>query len=102
MKPEFTVKKQKAGDVELVIKGDLIVQYSLAFKESLAALVSSKGKVAISLQAIQSIDISAIQLLSAFKVLHKKTGVHFSIRWPENKSINELLDKTGIQQAMQH
>ena len=62
MKPEFLLKKQKAGDVELVIEGDLMVQHNLAFKESLAALVSTKGTVTSALQSIQSIDISAILL----------------------------------------
>jgi anti-anti-sigma regulatory factor len=100
MKPEFSLKKLKAGSVDLLIKGDLTAQHSMIFKESLAALISQKGKVTISLNEIESIDISAIQLISAFQTLRKTNDTDFSIGWPENQSVNELLTKTGIRKVI--
>jgi anti-anti-sigma regulatory factor len=99
MKPEFLIKKQKTGGVKLTAKGDLTIKYSFLFKEILTKLISKQGDVKICLQEIQSLDISAIQLLSAFHKMLKATNRKFSIAWSENEEVNELLVKSGIQQA---
>jgi ABC-type transporter Mla MlaB component len=100
MKPEFLIKKQKDG-MHLIIKGDLTMQGGLALKNNLMNLLSAKGDVKISLQEIQSIDTSAIQLLVAFDKAFQQTKRLVDITWPESKSVNELITKAGIKQVLQ-
>ena len=96
MKAEFSIKKQKKGGFELTVKGDLTVQHCLGFKDSITTLLSHDGELSISMNAVQAIDISAIQLLLAFDKMCKEKSKPRSINWPESQAVNDLLDKTGV------
>jgi ABC-type transporter Mla MlaB component len=98
MTQQFTIKKMKAGGMHLILKGDLTVQHCQALKENLKTLLAARGEVKISMQAIQSIDVTTVQLLSAFR--KNLTGVSLEIIWPEGP-INELITKTGIKQLLE-
>ena len=100
MKELFTIKKLKSGGMHLLLKGDLTVQHSQTLKENLKTLLTVKGKVKISMQAIQSLDVSAVQLLSVFR--NDFAGGPLEIIWPESPAVNELITKTGIKQVLEH
>lgn len=100
MKELFTIKKMKSGGMHLILKGDLTVQHCQSLKENLKTLLAANGEVKISMQAIQSLDVSAVQLLSAFRKVF--VGGSLEISWPESPAINELITKTGIKQVLEH
>jgi anti-anti-sigma regulatory factor len=99
MKTEFEIKKQKTGGGTLVVKGELSVQAGYEFKEQLFSLLNTTGDLTISLEEIQSIDVSAIQLLYAFKKTWK--GKSLTVLWPEQGQTHDLIIKTNIKKVLQ-
>jgi anti-anti-sigma regulatory factor len=99
MNAEFSIQTLTSGATMLSVKGDLTVQHSFAWREQLVSLHSTKGDLFISLKAIQAIDISAIQFLRAFNKECRNRKRHFTIQWPGDKSLNDLLNKTGVKQV---
>jgi anti-anti-sigma factor len=101
MIPEFYFKKHKSGTSQLEVRGDLTVSHSKNFKENLIALMNSKTELSLSLQSISSLDVSAIQLVLAFSRACKSEGRAYQVIWPQSETINDLLEKTGIKNALQ-
>jgi anti-anti-sigma regulatory factor len=101
MKAEFSTKKQKGGGMQLIVKGELTVQNSMALKESLTSMLIHQGEIKISLRDVQTLDVSSIQLLLAFRKTLDLFERSCIIIWPENKAIEELLYKSGITHAFQ-
>lgn len=96
MQAEFSIKKQKTDSFLLTAKGDINVQYAPLLKDNLLKLYSHEGELSVSLQAVESIEVAAIQLLLSFKRVCKQSDRIASIKWPETKPLIDLLDKTGI------
>jgi anti-anti-sigma regulatory factor len=98
MKTKFEIKKQKSGDITLMVRGDLCVQAGYEFKGHLSSLLSVTGDVIISLEEIQTIDVSAIQLLYVFKKTWK--GKSLTIMWPQQGQTRDLILKTNIEKVL--
>lgn len=104
MKAQFKIQKHKPGGATLTVKGDLTVQSSKEFKEQLIKLLATvgTGTAEFSLKEAMAIDVTAFQLMySAMEVL-KKNEKKISVIWPDSQSVNELISKSGIKQALQN
>lgn len=96
MKPEFKYKKHKSGSSSLEVKGDLLIQYSVEFKEQLAKCLNESVGITISLAEVNAIDVTALQLLHSLRNemnLNKKV---FSVTAPAANNVLDLLKKSGL------
>jgi anti-anti-sigma factor len=96
MGAEFSIKKQKSGGFKLEINGELTVQNSRLFKESLLKLVKHEGQLSLSLAAIRAIDVSGVQLIMTMNNACKQTERKLQIEWPEDRGVSDLINKTGL------
>jgi len=88
MKTEFTREHIKPDKNVLHVRGDLTVQWSAMFKEKLIQLQEiGMGATAI--------DVSALQLLHAFKKVMESTGHSVSVVSPALPSLADLIIKSG-------
>ena len=101
MKAEFTMNYIKPNKNVLHAKGDLTIQWTPLFKETLIQLLKTgmgKSKdlaIVISLQEATAIDVSALQLLHVFKKAMEATDHSVSIISPELPSLADLIIKSG-------
>src|SRR5258705_6483467 len=101
MKTEFTREHIKPDKNVLHVRGDLTVQWSAMFKEKLIQLQkigvgkAKKLVIVISLQEATAIDVSALQLLQAFKKVMESTGHSVSVVSPALPSLADLIIKSG-------
>lgn len=101
MKATFTISKEKKGVSSFIMKGDITIRSSKTLKENLDLLLANTGKYHISLEAVTAVDVTAVQLLSAFVKQCMASARSHEITWPKDVSLNELLEKTGIKRLFQ-
>jgi len=94
-KPLFEIKKNKEG-VQLLVQGDLKVQHANDFKDFLLESMNRASNEKLMLGQVTGIDVTGVQLTYLWKKSLRKQGREATIELPENESLKELLEKTGI------
>jgi anti-anti-sigma factor len=97
MKTSFQTSKE-ANTLSLHIEGDLTIRSSADLQENLLNL-ANKIPVRLSLKNVSAIDVTAIQLLYAFRKANSSTDI--MIAGPENEAVLNLLSRTGLLKLLQ-
>lgn len=101
MKPEFKIHKQKSGNSQLIIKGDLISQHSKDFRDQLRKCLDQGCGFDISLKEVSTMDITALQLLQSFRNELESAKKNLFVAPPQNQQTMQLLSKCGFRQIVQ-
>jgi anti-anti-sigma regulatory factor len=96
MQATFKIKRLKTGDIKLDLAGDLAIKHSIEFKDVLSKCLVEKRNIEISLKEITSIDVTAIQLIQAFKNELISNSIKLSVVLPSNESILLSLRNAGL------
>lgn len=95
MKVEFKMTTVDALNT-LQVSGDLTAQSGTHFKSHLQTLVGAAGDIELCLRKIDTIDVSATQLVRSFKQLSESAQKKFQIALPEHEDVQRLLTTTGL------
>lgn len=94
-KPTFKTEKHNE-ETSLMIHGDVNVKHSDELKKFLLQSISRKGNEKLVLNEATEFDVTSAQLTYLWKKSLEQQSRKVTIQWPDNKSLRELLDKTGI------
>lgn len=100
MKAEISVIRE-GSCTSLIVGGDLTAQNGKRLKTELHQLHQEKGKHRLSFKNIESVDVSAIQLINEFKLRYASSPGALDIVLPEREEVVELLRKTGLLPILQ-
>jgi anti-anti-sigma factor len=94
-KPTFILDKSGTEN-KLSATGDLGIHHAHQLKSMLLQAIDQPGDVTMSFEEITSIDTASIQIAYALKREIEKRGRKLIFSLPLNKSVCDLLAKTGI------
>lgn len=99
-KPTFKVDMNKSSS-RLTVAGDLTAQNANELCEILLNMLAKGKPILLSFEQVTAMATSTIQIVYAAKKETEKAGQNFSVSWPKNESILDLLTKTGITKILQ-
>jgi len=92
---KYKISKDKVT-IDLHVTGDLSVQYAEQIKTDFLQLLESMKDVCLNLEKVSTIDVTGIQLIYALKSELEKQEKKFLLIHPDNVTLQELLEKTGV------
>lgn len=95
MKIEFKIEAVENLNT-LKVSGDLTVQNGIDFKNHLQTLADAGGDIELCLRKIDTIDVSAIQLVKSFRQLVESLQKKFQVALPEQEDVLRLVNATGL------
>ena len=95
MKPEYVLVESLEKDT-LVVSGDLVARFNDQFKSELASFLKPKDVLELSLLHVESMDVTAIQLVYTFEGLVRKMNKKLQIVPPSDIQLVSLLERTGF------
>lgn len=101
MKAVFTVSAFPNGGGQLKVSGSLDIRSCRLFHEELLKLASGTGNYFLSLRDLKDADLTALQLLRALRMELIKQDRRLTISWPQDETLLQLLNKTGVLHACQ-
>ena len=96
MEPEYNFQNGTAGTISLQISGSVTVKHSKEFKENLIKCLDEKKLSEISLAEVESLDITAIQLLYLLKQEFKAAKRSLGLVAPKNEEITDIIRRAGL------
>lgn len=100
MKTELRIEKL-GSHVVLLVEGNLTAQSASDFKGRLQKIEQEKGNLQLSLKNAGAIDVSALQLVRAFKQHMASASRDLQIIPPDSAEVISLLVKTGLFSILQ-
>ncbi len=102
MQSEINTNKLISGEIYIEVKGDLISSESENLKNQILKSKKSGIHLTLNLESINSIDVTAIQLI--YKLIHEKTesGFNVSIIPPKQENILITLRNAGLLNILTH
>jgi hypothetical protein len=90
----------KGNTLEIELEGDFVLRSCDEIKIQLLKSLDRSGAETLVLKDATSFDVSAIQLVFAWKKSLEKQGRIATVVLPDNQDIKDLLSKTGITQIL--
>jgi anti-anti-sigma regulatory factor len=98
---DIAVQKRK-DTTTIRLGGDVTVRIAAVLQQRLSQLARTPADTVIDLSHATAVDVSAVQLLMAFKRTTKAEGRTFSFLPPTDPALARLMANTGIQYLLNH
>jgi anti-anti-sigma regulatory factor len=88
--------KQTEKNLQMISDGEFNIQNSSSIKSFLLESLSRSGNEILILSDVAAFDVSAIQLVYAWKKELEMQGRTANVLFPISESLKDLLEKAGI------
>jgi anti-anti-sigma factor len=96
MEIENIVIQESGDETHIRCEGEFTISSLRKLNDILRTTIEGTGDIKLSLTHITAIDVTGIQLLYAWKNQLEASGRSTVVLFPEAKTVNDLLIKTGI------
>lgn len=90
------------GTTTIYLRGDLTVRHAPLLQQRLSELARTPADTVLDLSDVTAVDVSAVQLLSAFKRTTTAQGRSFSFVPPTDPALAQLMANTSIHYLLDH
>jgi anti-anti-sigma factor len=94
--------QQRESKTTIQLRGDLTVRHAYALQQRLSELARTPADAVLDLSDATALDVSAVQLVMAFKRATTAQGRAFSFVPPTDPALAQLMANTGIQHLLNH
>jgi len=96
MELEFNFLNGAAGPMTLRVSGSITVKHSKQFREELLKCLEEKNLAEISFADVESLDITALQLIYLLKEEYKAAQKTLKFIAPKSEEITDIIQRSGL------